>query len=70
MANWEETPGPTQEQLEGLYLLADMGMPQNSPGSAGGNCSGKGLLGNPVKPVASATWTLISGMKMDGWMDG
>jgi len=30
-SNWEETPGKTQDTLEGLYLPAGLGMPRDPP---------------------------------------
>ncbi|KAK0155439.1 hypothetical protein N1851_002166 [Merluccius polli] len=59
-ANWEKTPGPTQEPLEGLYPPAGLETPRwrKLPGIRSG------------MPAASATQTRISGKKMDGWMDG
>ena len=69
MANWEKTPGLTQDLLKGLYLLAGLRMPRNSPGSAGGSCPGKGRLVCPVMLAASMTRTQINGKKMNVWMD-
>jgi len=35
MSDWEETPGQTQNPLEGLYISSGLGIPQDLPGGAG-----------------------------------
>jgi len=35
MSNWEETPGQTQNPLEGLYISSDLGTPQDLPRGTG-----------------------------------
>ena len=57
MSNREETSGPTQDTLEGLYLSAGLGTPRDSPGRAGGSGWGEGRLGFSVEAAAPATWT-------------
>jgi len=49
MSDWEETPGQTQNPLEGgLYIPSGLGMPRDPPGGAGvllgKRMSGGGLL--------------------------
>ncbi len=36
-SHWEETPGKTQDTLEGLCLPTGLGTPRYSPGGAGGS---------------------------------
>ena len=55
MSDWEETSGPTQDTLEGLYLWAGLGTPQDSPGRAGGSGWGEGCLGLSAEAAAPAT---------------
>ena len=54
-SSWEETPGKTQDTLEGLYLPADwehLGVPQNELESVAGEREAwVGLLGRlPPRP--------------------
>ena len=63
MSNREETSGPTQDTLEGLYLSDRLGTPWNSPGGAGGSGWGEGRLGFFAEAAASATRTRISGRR-------
>ena len=56
MSHREETPGSTQDTLEGLYLSAGLGTPQmDPPGRAGGSSWGEGDLGFPAEAAAPAT---------------
>ena len=57
----EETSGPTQDTLEGLYLWAGLGTPWDSPGGAGGSGWGEGGLGFFAEAAAPTTRTRISG---------
>ena len=62
MSNREETSGPTQDTLEGLYLLAGLGTPRDSPGRAGGSGWGEGRLGFSAEAAAPMTRTRIKQM--------
>lgn len=40
-ANWEETPGQTQNLLEELYISSGLGLPRDPPRGAGKFCCDK-----------------------------
>ena len=61
MSDREETSGPTQDMLEGLYLSAGLGTPRDSPERAGGSGWGEGCLGFSAEAAAPVTQTRISG---------
>jgi len=48
MSNWEETPGQTQNPLEGLYISSGLGTPRDLPGGTGERGWGEGSLGGPA----------------------
>jgi len=48
MSNWEETPGQTQNALEGLYISSGMGTPRDPPGGTRECGWGEGSLGGPA----------------------
>jgi len=48
MSNWEETPGQTQNPLEGLYTSSGLGTPRDIPGETGECGWGEGSLGGPA----------------------
>jgi len=45
--DWEETPGQTQNLLEGLYISSGLGTPQDPPGGTGECGWGEGSLRGP-----------------------
>ena len=55
LVRMEETPGPTQDTLEGLYLSAGLGMPRDPPGRADGSIWGEGGLGFLAEAAAPTT---------------
>lgn len=57
MSNGEETPGPTQDILKGLYLAVGLGMAQDPPGWAGGSNGGKTSLSFLAEAAATVTRT-------------
>ena len=63
--NWEETPGQTQNWMEGLHISSGLGKPLGSPVGAAKCCWGEECLKQSAKPPASATRSV-----QDGWMDG
>jgi len=68
-SNWEETPGKTQDTLEGFYLPAGLWTPQDPPEWAGKCCRWEGSLGQPAGSTAPATRPRNKRMRMDGWME-
>ena len=45
--NWEETPGQTQNSLEGLHVSFGLGTPQNPSGGCWKSLPGRGTSGTP-----------------------
>lgn len=63
MSIGEETSGPTQDLLMGLYLSAGLKKPQDSPGRAGERGWGEGRLGFLAEAATLMTQTQISRRK-------
>ena len=59
----EETPEPTKDMLERLYLLTDLGTVWCPPGGVAGSGKGEEHLDRPFQAVAPATWTPMSDQK-------
>jgi len=68
-SNWKETPGKTQDTLEGLNLQTGLGTPRDRPEWAGKCCGWEGSLGQPAGSAAPVTRPRTKRMRMDAWMD-